>query len=211
MRHMLNETIYVEHEKTKLGSQTKFEDMWKVFDTIKPTPNPFNRKTNILRRQCTYGAQYNFGGQQSFKINLDCSEWPILVQQVLQDVKEREVEHGDIYSVVHVNFYPDGKAGLDIHSDNETDHVEGHNIYSYTFLSEPGNPRGFQIYNMKDEKIHEVMLDNGELLIMCGGMQKEFKHGVKKSSAKRYTNLKRINMTVRAWKDTFDHGVCSTS
>tara|TARA_B100000497_G_scaffold48654_1_gene56149 strand:- start:904 stop:1131 length:228 start_codon:yes stop_codon:yes gene_type:complete len=73
-------------------------------------------------------------------------------------------------------------------------------IYSYTFLSEPGNPRGFQIYE-KDEQVAEYMLDHGDLFVMGGGMQRYYKHGVKKSSAKRYAELRRINMTVRAWRE----------
>ena len=45
-----------------------------------------------------------------------------------------------------------------------------------------------------------VLHEPGDLLVMSRGMQKCFKHGVKKSAAKKFHNLKRINMTVRAWK-----------
>jgi alkylated DNA repair dioxygenase AlkB len=105
--------------------------------------------------------------------------------------------------VVHTNWYPDGTAGLDPHADDERDMVPDMDIYSYTFLSEPGNPRGFQIYTMDDNKkpIHELFLDHGDLLIMLKGMQQHYKHGVKKSAAKRFQNVKRINMTVRAFKE----------
>ena len=44
------------------------------------------------------------------------------------------------------------------------------------------------------------MLDNGDLFIMGKNMQQFYKHGVKKSTAKKYAELRRINMTVRAWK-----------
>ena len=67
-------------------------------------------------------------------------------------------------------------------------------------MSEPGNPRGFQIYNKESVEIYNLMLDNGDLLVMSGGMQKNYKHGVKKSMAKKFKYLKRINITVRAWK-----------
>ena len=44
------------------------------------------------------------------------------------------------------------------------------------------------------------MLDHGDLVIMSAAMQGTHKHGVKKSAAKKYKNLKRINLTVRAWR-----------
>ena len=86
------------------------------------------------------------------------------------------------------------------HSDDESEHVKGMPIYSYTFLSNPGNPRGFQIYK-DDTQVAEYMLDHGDLIVMGGGTQELYKHGVKKSSAKKYANFRRINMTVRAWKN----------
>lgn len=119
-------------------------------------------------------------------------------KRVLEDVKK--ISQSDMYNVVHANFYPDGSAGLDPHADDESDMMKNKDIFSYTFLSEPGNPRGFQIYDLNKTIIKEVMLDNGDLLIMSGGMQQQFKHGVKKSMAKRFKDLKRINLTVRAWK-----------
>ena len=56
-------------------------------------------------------------------------------------------------------------------------------------------------WTVSDEQVAEYMLDHGDLFVMGGGMQRYYKHGVKKSSAKRYAELRRINMTVRAWRE----------
>lgn len=199
MKHLLNDNIYVLHEPGSIQIDPRvFEDMWQFSDTIASTPNPMNPKYMIKRKQCTFGAQYNFAGQKSLSIPKE--QWPSLVSLVLEDVRIRSGSND--YNVVHTNWYPDGSAGLDPHADDERDMIPNRDIYSYTFLSEPGNPRGFQIYTMDDVKkpILNVFLDHGDLLVMCGGMQKCFKHGVKKSLAKKFHNQKRINMTVRAWK-----------
>jgi alkylated DNA repair dioxygenase AlkB len=200
MKHYLNEYIYVLHEPGSIQVHPSvFEDAWNFSESIKSTPNPMNPNYMIRRKQITFGAQYNFSGQKSLCIPLD--QCPTLVSLVLEDVRKRSGCND--YNVVHTNWYPDGSAGLDPHADNENDMIPNMDIYSYTFLSEPGNPRGFQIYSMDDVKKPklEVFLDHCDLLIMSKGMQKYFKHGVKKSMAKKFHNLKRINMTVRAWKN----------
>jgi len=191
---------YIQHVHGVMPIDTDtFDTAWTFSDTIQSTPNPMNPKYTIRRKQCTFGAQYNFAGQKSVHVPRD--QWPDLVGKVLDDVRTRSGT--DAYNVVHTNWYPDGTAGLDPHADDERDMVPDMDIYSYTFLSEPGNPRGFQIYTMDDNKkpIHELFLDHGDLLIMLKGMQQHYKHGVKKSAAKRFQNVKRINMTVRAFKE----------
>ena len=199
MKYILEDTIYFEHIKNHVvPSEKEFEDLWKVNDYIDSTPNPMNKKYMIKRKQGTYGAQYNFAGQQSKSISSNYVDYPKIIKMVLEDVKI--LSQSDKYNVVHVNFYPDGSAGLLPHSDTEKDMLDDMNIYSYTFLSEPGNPRGFQIYDQGETEIHNVMLDHGDLLIMSGGMQRKYKHGVKKSTAKKFKALRRINLTVRAWK-----------
>jgi hypothetical protein len=57
--------------------------------------------------------------------------------------------------------------------------LPGRAIYSFTFLSEPGNPRGFQVFR-DGVKVEERMLDHGDLVIMSAAMQTTYKHGIKK-------------------------------
>lgn len=190
---------YLDYVPMRLScSSNMFEDTWEYSKTIPNTPNPLNPRYMIRRKQCTFGATYLFGGQVSKCVEYE--NWPELVKYVLDDVRKHS--GSDVYNVVHTNWYPNGKAGLDPHADDERDMISNMDIYSYTFLSDVNKPRGFQIYTYEDLKhpVKEIMLGHGDLLIMKTGMQKEYKHGVKKSAAKKYDTLRRINMTVRVWK-----------
>lgn len=200
---MANLTDYITYKPSAIAvSQADFDDLWRLWDKIEYTPNPLNKKYMIKRKQATFGGQYNFAGQVSNQFPLESNEWPTIVKEVLQVT--RVMSGSESYNVVHVNWYPDGSAGLEPHSDDLRKNVPGMDIYSYTLLSQPGNPRGFQVYKKSAEKgtgelIKEYSLDHGDLVVMTTEMQEKFKHGVKKSSAKRFKDLKRINMTVRAW------------
>ena len=191
---------YVEMQKKAVESTGDlFEELWGISETVEATPNPMNKKYNIKRKQATFGDSYSFAGQKSQKVPIPEYAWPEIVKRVLQDTRDRS--GCQQYNVVHVNWYPDGSAGLDPHSDDMRAMVDGKSIYSYTFLSTPGVTRGFQVYDKKDSaQVKEFMLDDGDLLMMTAHMQLNFKHGVKKSAAKRFKELRRINLTVRAWK-----------
>ena len=177
-----------------------FEELWDLWDTIPYTPNPMNKNYNIKRKQATFGSSYRFAGQTSQQMDMEFDKWPSLVKRVL--AYTRETSGCDLYNIIHVNWYPDGSAGLDPHSDNLLKNIPGKEIYSFTFISEPGNPRGFQIYDKKNkEQVKEFKLDYGDLVVMTTEMQSLYKHGVKKSAAKKFKTLRRINLTVRAWEE----------
>ena len=98
-----------------------------------------------------------------------------------------------------MNLYPDGSAGVAAHSDNEAGLVAGMDIYSFTLLRKNSDARPFTIYRPNGEKLQDIVLENGDLLIMSGDMQKEFKHGVEAvRKPKQYGP--RINLTVRAFR-----------
>jgi alkylated DNA repair dioxygenase AlkB len=198
VRHYMNDCDYVEHEMEVIEVNSEmFEELWKIWDIIPFTPNPMNKQTNIKRKQGTFGVSYAFGGQKSKEIEILEDKWPKIVKKVLEDVSERS--ESERYKVVHMNLYPDGSSGIAPHADNESIMVEGMAIYSYTFLSEPGNPRGFQVYEKKSgEQLYDLKLDHSDLVIMSGGMQRNYLHGVKSTTAKKFKNQRRINLTVRA-------------
>jgi len=86
------------------------------------------------------------------------------------------------------------------HADKEDIFIANMPIYSYTILSDPSLPRGFQIYRNPELKTpaYDVLLGHGDLLVMAGDMQNRYKHGVKSTASKAYAELRRINMTVRS-------------
>lgn len=66
MLYQLNHDIQIEHISNHIHcSNDEFIELWNVSDAIESTPNPMNKKYMIKRKQCTFGATYNFGGQSS--------------------------------------------------------------------------------------------------------------------------------------------------
>ena len=115
---------------------------------VAPTPNPNNSKMNLLRKQVTFGASYNFG-QKSPSILTQVGEWPVAVQKALEYGKRVAIEKGiasELYNGVHANLYPHGGAGVAAHSDSEVDLVKGLPILSFTLLNGDMKPRPFTIY-----------------------------------------------------------------
>ena len=73
-----------------------------------------NRNTFLKRRQATFGMSYTFGKQRSHAIGGPVQEWPELVQRVYQYACEQGASKP---LAVHVNWYPDGSAGVQPHAD----------------------------------------------------------------------------------------------
>lgn len=180
------------------------------------TRNPMNANTFVLRKQCTFGAAYHFG-QQNEPISGPATEWPVAVQKALAMTQDLAAQRGlsrSLYNGVHTNYYPHGGAGVAPHFDSETDLVRGLPIYSFTLLTGTKKPRPFSIYlpkqpGQKDpEKIADIVLDHGDLVVMQGNMQdrnRGFSHGVPAAKPpKEYKNARRINMTVRAFRQPED-------
>ena len=82
-----------------------------------PTPNPMNAKTFLRRRQGTFGATYRFGRQTSVNMGpVDAA--PDVVRRCVDDARRRAgPDHAPKYTGAHVNWYPDGAAGLKAHQD----------------------------------------------------------------------------------------------
>ena len=160
-----------------------------------------------FRKTATFGGEYSFSRQKNIFFDTPVDHWPTAVQRALTLAKNIATEKGmdpNLYNVVHVNYYQDGNVGIDPHTDDERSLVAGAPIISVTLLDGTKIPRSFQIYNYKEikpnDKIAEIDLNDGDVLVMEGEMQKYFKHGVLKKISKVYKNARRINLTVRAMK-----------
>ena len=85
-------------------------------------------------------------------------DWPLLVRLCVEDARSRVEARGagaDAFgprrAMAHVNWYPDGTAGMGRHSDAEPSLVRGAPIFSYSFLSggEESPPRVFDLYEKR--------------------------------------------------------------
>ena len=162
----------------------------------------------VPRKQCTFGPiQY-----KSYQLWSDESQWPALVHRV-RDATQifaamLGVPNPQEYTGVHANFYPDGDASVQKHSDDEPQLVEGAPIFSFTYLADdsPCLAREFTIWKMPKGADHvegkgrlaDVTLYSGDLLVMQGDMQKFFYHSIEKQKGKPLAA--RLNFTVRKFR-----------
>ena len=201
----LNElSLYCEHLTEALEIQeSDLCQLIKWMEVTPGSPNKFNAKQFILRKECTFALpdtqNYSFGS--TFKMPLE--NWPELVKQAFHDAQRRSAKP-NAYTGVHVNYYKDGAVGLAPHADNEKVMDQDMSIYSYTCLCDVNLPRMFSVYKKETkEKIVDIPLGNGDLVIMKPGMQQQYLHGLEKQ--RPYKAVKgRINLTVRAFKQTPD-------
>ena len=189
-------------------TRDEYEQLWRFADSVAPTPNPMNKRVNLLRKQATFGATYRFGAQVSERVDLPSRDtWPALVRRCVEDAVERTSDgKRDAYRsgvAAHVNWYPDGRAGMGRHRDAEPDLVPGAPIFSYSFSSASarGLPRIFDVYRLGAKRpIAAVPLSHGDVLVMAGTMQETHEHGVRATARRAYAGESRINVTVRAFK-----------
>lgn len=97
---------------------------------------------------------------------------------------------GQEFSYVLLNYYPDGKAKLGWHSDDERDIVPGSTIASLSL----GAPRDFILRHKTTKAAVKVQLAHGSLLTMGGDCQKDYEHTVPK---RVNVSKPRINLTFR--------------
>jgi alkylated DNA repair dioxygenase AlkB len=175
---------------------------------VPKTPNPMNPNTFVKRRQTTFGALYNFG-QKVASQGGDMEQWPEAVRQSLEYARVFAESRGiakELYNGVHVNYYPDGSAGVAPHFDSESDMLRGLPIVSVTLLTGDKKPRPFSIYEKpstkgaRPHKLADVQLGHDDVLIMMGRMQETFLHGVEPAKPpKDFKKAGRLNLTVRAF------------
>lgn len=203
-------------------------------DKVPKTRNVYNKNTFLLRKQITFGATYkNYTSKplddddtpelvnhvlqytkDLIRNNPNYFHWPPGVT-------------ANHYNAVHCNYYPCGKSGVAVHQDAESEMIAGMPIFSYTFLAKidaSSNvevcPREFEITTKHGEqkytaggrpttvytphRVAGVTLTDGDLLIMQGGVQKEWFHRVTEGKPPAlHKNTRRINMTVRAFTESF--------
>ena len=172
------------------------------------TPNPFNSKTFLLRKQATFGARYAFARQANAYVPGPPSDWPRAVQDALTFARDVATVKGiapAYYGGVHVNLYPSGAAGVQPHTDDEPHLLLGWPIVSCTLLAGERRARPFAIYLPSAQKgraplkVAEILLQHGDVVVMQGRMQQAFLHGVAPTHKAAFRQARRINLTVRAF------------
>lgn len=204
-RKQLTTTSHIEIYKNVLADyhgdlNDLVNSMW---DEERPVYQFFGRDAVSDRTQRFYATsekiRYDFPGAPAKTI----TDFHPFVQRCRDFVQKKHPELD--YNAVLVNLYKTAKDSIGMHADDETIMVPGAPIYSFSF----GCVRTFVIQpktknnqERKDGTLKLQMLDNS-LIVMCGNMQEQFKHGVppmpKKIAQRLPENCWRVNVTVRAF------------
>ena len=128
------------------------------------------------------GVEYRYSGQ-----SMTGNGWDSEVDEVRQQVEQ---SCGVVFNSVLCNHYPDGRAQMGWHSDDEPELGENPVIASLSL----GEPRAFQLKHKQSGEKREVLLEHNSLLVMAGELQHHWLHTLPRRSERVG---ERFNLTFR--------------
>ena len=181
----------------------KFERLWRAHPDEKGRGVLFGKAVVLSRYQRAFGADYKFFGHLEVATAItevstpDVFEVKKKIRESFSDIIEKL---GFEYDACLVNWYEDGSHYIGPHSDKTNDLVEGAPIFSLSW----GASRMFSFTKKKKKGIRsapssrvDVVLNDGDLLVMGGNCQDSHKHEIRKD---KKIHGRRINMTLRCFK-----------
>jgi len=145
----------------------------------------FSKWVKVPRLMCWYGdpeAYYEYSG---------VNHKPLPWSADLKAVKEKVEQHcQSTFNSVLANLYRDGQDSMGCHADDERELGINPTIASLSL----GEERLFKMHHKKTKKSLNIILQNGDLLVMGGTCQRYWMHSVPKTKAPKGP---RINLTFR--------------
>jgi alkylated DNA repair dioxygenase AlkB len=190
----LSENSYILSGKIPIDIIPDFEEMMELKPQLPDTIMMLGKVVLTPRFVSHYLKSYYYTGRTHEALPL-----PNVLDPLLEWANKHLVFEGNpLFNQVLLNFYLNGSQYIGKHSDDERPMVPGSPIFSASF----GQVRVFRIRDKKDDSIvQEITMEDGTFILMCGNMQKEFKHEVPKVMGKKGEDMKpRINVTFRAFK-----------
>lgn len=129
------------------------------------------------------GAVYSYSG-----LRLEPLPWTPMLRIVRERVEELA---STCFNSVLLNLYRDGQDSMGWHSDDEPELGRNPVIASVSF----GAARRFLLQHKKQRLRIELLLENGDVLVLGGATQHHWRHHVPKT---RQPVASRINLTFRA-------------
>ena len=174
---------------------TEIDYLWSLIPTEDTFIKIFGKKIKIPRKQVLYGKNtnltYSFSGQTT---HAKLIEKDSLLEKILTQVNN--YTNGS-FNTILINFYRDGNDYICPHSDDESELNTSKGIWSLSI----GGARTFNITDKDtNDKVLDLHLEDGMLIGMIGDFQKQFKHGIKKTTRKGI--LPRVNLTFRCINNT---------
>ncbi len=138
-----------------------------------------DRKLSLHSEALTH---YRYSGDDKL-----CQPWTPLLLKLKSQIEQR-TQHQ--FNVCLANLYPDGKASMGWHSDNEAQLVRGSAIASLSL----GAARDFDIKHKRSGEKLRLNLKSGQLVVMGGAVQQHWLHAIPKRMGLKEP---RINLTFR--------------
>ena len=198
----LNECA-VRHFPGALGAGSADGWFYAIMNDVHWVKPAMPRKTAWLTAngcQCYYG----YSGHQ-----IESAPFPIWMPALMKEVMEKcDVDSKDWPNSCNLNLYEDENNSVGWHADNE-ELFQGTKEHTRIISLSLGAPRTFGVKGNKHYRgpvsLMQVVLFNGDLLIMDGMAQKHLVHSVLKEDARTWPHKgqgPRINLT---WRWTKKH------
>lgn len=145
----------------------------------------YGRWVNVARLMCWYGdegAFYQYSG-----VRHQPKKWTNSLLNIKEKV-ERQVSYS--FNSVMANLYRDGSDSMGCHADDEKELGENPFIVSLSF----GEERLLKFRHIQRKEVINVVLGQGDLLLMKGVIQHYWKHELPKTKKDK---TERINLTFR--------------
>ncbi len=129
-------------------------------------------------------------GDQAYRysdMTLAPAPWPPLLAELRDAV---QLVTGHRFNSVLLNYYRDGRDSMGMHSDDEPELGPRPVIASLTY----GAARTFIVKHKSSGETRKLRLGDGNLLLMAGAMQANWRHGINKETK---AVLPRLNLTFR--------------
>lgn len=148
-------------------------------------------KTHITNRQVMWMgdalSSYHYSGHTRHSVT-----WSPSVFELKNLIEKTLAGHGIItqFNACLLNYYPTGEDGLGYHADNETELGYQPIIASVSL----GAERKFVFKHRATKDKVEIVLKNGQLIVMAGDTQRHWVHSLPKT---KKVKEGRINLTFR--------------
>ena len=198
--------------RNKITKEYSSNNIFVFAENLSPIPNKMRPTTYYLRNQATFSnINYDFG-QKTHQFPLT-EESPEFVNELLE-LSNKTLESlnaSPLLNGCHISYYPDGKAGLEPHVDDEPVIDQNVPIVSISFgcsrrfcfyRSQTKEERDAQVSKSRAKvqpppkpiKIASLILNSGDMIIMTNMQSGDILHGVEKDTK---VKDKRINLTFR--------------
>lgn len=145
----------------------------------------YGRPVKVPRLMCWYGdsdAVYSYSG-----VSHEPLPWTMELNAIRQKI---ESDCAISFNSVLANLYRDGQDSMGFHADKEKELGVNPVIASLSL----GDDRLFRLIHNKTKEKLDLTLGHGDLLIMGGSLQHNWRHGIPKT---RQQKSARINLTFR--------------